>query len=184
MKFISLLPLAVALAGTAAIGQDGAKPMPLTNGSLTISPNLAEQCPIGLEVSHGGLFARKQTDYDARPRDRMLLPSPGQRIHLTMTNPSALEIVRMQFTVHGYSDKSRTFTLASAVPDLAKKVTLARGIEGNGHASSDLSLSNFTAISSVDLDSLTYADGSSWSAATNGVCSVVPNALMLISAAR
>jgi hypothetical protein len=184
MKVISLLPLAIALAGTVAVGQDSVKRAPITNGGLAIIPSLTEACPIRLEVSYGAVTAQKRTDYDAHPGDRMPLTGPVQKIHLAVTNPSAREIVRMELTVHGYSEKWRTFTLASAAPDLTKKITATRDIEGNGHASSDISLSNFTAISSVDLDSLTYADGFSWEAVTHGVCSVAPNSLMLVSTAR
>lgn len=184
MKLSSILPLAVALAATAAIAQDSANPSPAKNASLTISPNLLDRCPIGLQVDHGGLFVQKRTDYGPGLNDRMPLAGAVQRIHLTMTNPSAREIVEVQLTVHGYSDKGRTIMLASAGPDLAKKVTLTRDIQGNGHASSDLSLSNFTAVSSVDVDSLTYADGSSWKATAGGACSVAPNLWMLVSAAR
>lgn len=57
-------------------------------------------------------------------------------------------------------------------------------VKGNGHASSDLSLRRFTSVTSVDLNSLTYADGATWQASSPGACSVVPDPLMLVSAAR
>jgi hypothetical protein len=107
-----------------------------------------------------------------------------QRIQLTMTNLSPQEIVKAQFTVHGLSDKWRYVPLPEApAPDLTKRVEVTLEVRGNSHASRDLSLSRFTSVTSVNLDSLTYADGSTWEA-SSGACSVVPDPFMLVTAAR
>ncbi len=145
-----------------------------------------DRCPIGLEVNHGTFFLERKTEYGPGPDDGVPLTSSIQRIHLSMTNPNPREIVKVQFTVHGFSDKWRAIPLggASSAPDLAKKVTVVLDIQGKGHASSDLSLSNFTAVTSVDVDSLTYADGSAWQATSRGACSVAPSLMMLVSADR
>jgi hypothetical protein len=109
-----------------------------------------------------------------------------QRIHLTMTNLSSREIVKAQFTVHGFSDKWKVAPLVdgSPAPDLAKSVHVAMDVQRDGQASSDLSLSRFTSVTTVDLNSLTYADGSTWESETPGACSVAPDPFMLVSAAR
>lgn len=188
MKSVCILPLAIVLATTCAIGQDtvthrspnAASP---NNESLRFYPY---SCPIGLQVSHGSFFLQKKTGYGPGPLpgDGVSPASAVQRIHLTMTNPSLREVVKVELTVHGYSDKWRAIPLASSAPDLVRRLTVVLDIKGNGHASSDLSLSSFTAVTSVDVDRLTYADGSVWHATARGACSVAPNPLMLVSADR
>jgi hypothetical protein len=186
MKPISILPLAIVLATTSAIGQDivlhrSANPAPL---GFSLPRILDTNCPVGLKVQHGASFLKRNTNYGP-----ITPPNPAvqeQRIQLTMTNPSPKEIVSAQITVHGFSDKWRPIPLASATstPDLTKRINIVLNVKGNDHASSDLSLSRFTSVAYVDLDSLTYADGATWKASAPGACSVSPNLLMLVSAAR
>jgi hypothetical protein len=92
--------------------------------------------------------------------------------------------VSAQITAHGLSGKGRFIELSTAhdAADLAKKVELAMEVKGNGSASKDLALSRFTAITSIDLNSITYADGSSWHASSPGACSVTPDSFMLAAA--
>ena len=49
-------------------------------------------------------------------------------------------------------------------------------------ASSDLSLSRFTAVTSVDLNSITYADGTTWHTSSPAACSITPDLIMLVAA--
>jgi hypothetical protein len=43
---------------------------------------------------------------------------------------------------------------------------------------------HFTAVTSIDLDSVNYADGSNWQAPSAGACSVQPSMLMQVSETR
>jgi hypothetical protein len=186
MKSLSILPLAIVLATTSAIGQDvvlhrSANPTPL---SFSSPRNPGADCPVGLKVNHGRSFLKRDTNYGP-----FAPPNPAvqeQRIQLIVTNPSPKEIVSAEVTVHGFSDKWRAIPLASAAstPDLTKRVNVVLNVKGNDHASSDLSLLRFTSVAYVDLDSLTYADGATWKASSPGACSVSPELFMLVSAAR
>jgi hypothetical protein len=186
MKSISILPLAIVLATTCAIGQDTVLLRnPQTTPSVLMQPRtLRSYCPVGLQVQHGPSLQKRNTNYGP-----FASPAPTvqeQRIQLTMTNPTPKEIVSAQLTVHGFSDKWRAIPLAHATsnPDLTKTVNIVLNVKGNGHASSDLSLRRFTAVAYVDLDSLTYADGATWKATSSGACSVSPDPFMLVSEAR
>jgi hypothetical protein len=186
MKPMSILPLAIMLSTTSAIGQNA--PLlrsPQATPTVLMPPRTpSADCPVGLKVNHGPSFLQRDTKYGP------FAPSgpkvQEQRIQLTMTNPSPKEIVGAQITVYGFSDKWRAIPLAGAAdtPDLKKRVNLVLDVKGNAHASSDLSLSRFTSVAYVDLDSLTYADGAIWTASSSAVCSVTPELLMLVSAAR
>lgn len=186
MKHISILPLAIVLATTSAIGQDIVLHRSPNPAPSSFSPprTLGDNCPVDLKVNHGPSLQKRNTDYGP-----FAPPTPAvqeQRIQLTMTNPSPKEIVSAQITVHGFSDKWRAVPLALATntPDLTKRVHVVLKVKGNDHASSDLSLQRFTSVAYVDLDSLTYADGATWKASSPGACSVSPELLMLVSEAR
>ena len=143
-----------------------------------------DDCPVGLKVNHGPSLLKRDTKYGpfASPAPKV----EEQRIQLTMTNPSPKEIVSAQITVYGFSDKWRAIPLAGTkdTPDLRKTINLVLNVKGKDHASSDLSLNRFTSVAYVDLDSLTYADGATWKTSSPAACSVTPELLMLVSAAR
>lgn len=109
-----------------------------------------------------------------------------QQVELTVSNPSLRDIVSVQVTVHGMSSRWRAIPTANspAAPDLAKKIDIVIDLKGNGHVAKDLTLSRFTAVTSIDLDSIAYADGSRWQAPASSACSITPDALMLVSASR
>jgi hypothetical protein len=186
MKPISILPLAIVLATTGAIGQDTVLlRSPQATPSVLMQPRTFHaDCPVSLKVNHGPSFLKKNTEYGpfAPPAAKV----QEQRIQLTMTNPSPKEIVSAQITVYGFSDKWRAIPLAGAkdTPDLRKTINLVLNVKGNDHVSSDLSLHRFTSVAYVDLDALTYADGATWKASSPSACSVSPDLMMLVSAAR
>ena len=103
-----------------------------------------------------------------------------------MTNRLSRDIVSARITAHGFSGKWKVVTLSDApdAPDLAKTVDVVLDVKGNGHASRDLSLNHFTAVTSIDLNSVTYSDGSTWQTSAPGACSVTPDLVMLISDTR
>ncbi len=189
MKCASILSLAVLLSSTCAFSQG-----PVTGST----PNLVlatpplhmdrTNCPVGLQVKHGpGLSVARNADgpsINGKPlrdgQDRVA--DPNQGIHLTLTNLSPQSIVSAQVIVHGFSNKWRYIPLSGATPDLATTVDVALDVKGNGHASRNLSLSRFTAITAVDVDAITYADGSSWRTSLPGTCSASPDLLMLVNA--
>jgi hypothetical protein len=57
-------------------------------------------------------------------------------------------------------------------------------VKGMGRASSDLSLKRFTAVTAIDLNSVTYKDGATWHASSPGACSTIFDLIMLVAAAR
>jgi hypothetical protein len=103
-----------------------------------------------------------------------------------MTNRLSREIVSAQFVVHGYSSKGRAMNLAnsSSEPDLAKTVDVVLDVKGKSEASSDLSLSRFTAVTSIDLNSITYADGNTWHTPSPEACSIAPDSVMLVASSQ
>ena len=166
MKCASILPFTIMLATTSMFGQ-----------SLTVPPPIdPSKCPVGLEVEQNGslvAYSVPADDVDHRPL---------QRFDLKMTNLSPHEIVNAEITAHAFSDKWRVFSVPAPTPDLAKTVDFAFNVKGNSSASRELSFAHLPAIRSFDVDSVTYADGSTWHASSPGACSVSPDAIVRISA--
>jgi len=187
MKCAGILPLAIVLATTCAVSQDIV--LHRSPNSFTPSyPIPRAGCPVGLQVNHGTFFLERKVDKEFGPGPYAAVPPAvaGQKVHIIVTNLLLRDIVSAQLTVRGFSDKRREIPLAnlSQAPDLTKEVNLVLGVKANGQASSDLSLSRFTSIAAVDVDSLTYADGSSWHSSSPGVCSVRPSLLMLLGSTQ
>lgn len=179
MKRVSILSLAIVLTTTFAVGQVNYQ------RPLRIDP---ANCPVGMQVRHGaGLpVAMKAAGpaADGRALSGKVQPSiQNQDINLTLTNLSLQDIVRVEITAHGFGDKGRYVPLSDTLqaPDLAKTVDVVLDVKGNSHASRDLSLSRFTAVTSVDVNSIRYADGFEWHAPSAGACSVTPDLIMLVA---
>lgn len=193
MKCASILPLAILFATSGALAQQSVTPASPNSTSLTFAPpqriDLAH-CPVGLDAYHeSGVPRAIIADAESRPGPTINAPTGQvrlqfQQLRVTLTNPSSQEIVRAQITAHGFSDKWRAIELSnpSNAPDLAKTVDVVMDVKRNGHASRDLSLSHFTAVTSIELNSITYADGSTWHASSPGACSVTPDLFMLVAA--
>jgi hypothetical protein len=169
MKCTSILPLAIVFATTSALGQY----------TLPARINPAK-CPVGLQVERsGGLFEYKNAK--AVPAEQAA-PSSEQWFDLKMINFLPREIVNAEITTHGFSYKWRIMPVSAAKPDLWKTMDIVLDVKGNSSASRELSLGHFSTIRTIDVNSVTYADGSTWHAPSPGACSVAPSLIMRISA--
>ena len=107
----------------------------------------------------------------------------AQRIHLilrSLANP----VVAAKVTVRGTNGKPRavpTMLMPGNSGEAAKTLDLRFDTVENGEASTDLSLSGFTSVSSIRLDSLTFADGTIWVPASGQSCRTTPDPFMLVS---
>ena len=186
-----ILPLVFLLADTLLVGQQ-----------LTHVRSTGTNCPIGVKASLVGLpsvsNAGRSTDGQPTPpkgpsveAQRFVQKAPPptdyQQLHLDVNNSSSRDIVGAKFTVHGLSRKLRVMNVSDPAnaPDLAKTVEVALDVRGRGDASSELSLTHFAAtITSIDLDSVKYADGTPWQAPSQGACSIIPSMVMRIAATQ
>jgi len=154
----------------------------------------ASSCPIGIQaqptpgltqmVVHGTPPSRdysNRTDYPSQQSLRFLL-----------TNPRALGITAIEVTAHGlrpggYLEPTSSITggpisgPTSGQDKLDKHVTLQLAVAPGKRASSDVRFDGFTSIRSLDLESVTYADGSAWHATAARTCHFEPSRLMLVA---
>jgi hypothetical protein len=191
MKCARILSLALLLTTTCAFSQETVMRSD-TKLAMATSPLHVDStnCPVGLQVKHGpGLPLTKNAEGPAingkpLPYGQVKLQDQNQGINLTLSNLSPRSIVSAQVIVHGFSNKGRYIPLSGSDPDLATKVDVALDVKANGEASRNLSLSHFTAITAVDVNAITYADGSTWRTSSPGACSASPDPLMLVNAER
>ena len=178
MKYAGILPLAIVFATTSALGQ--------YSFPTRIDP---AKCPVGMQATHSGRFAERYAN--SGPADDVVPAIPEQRINLKMTNLLPHDIVNAEITARGLTHNWRVIfisatpgaeTGAQETTDLAKTVDVALDVKGNSSASRELSFAHFSAIRTIELNSVTYADGSTWHASSPGACSIAPSPLMPVSA--
>lgn len=103
----------------------------------------------------------------------------GQWLQISLDKPKATSAT---LTVHGFSNQGRvTWTGGGNGPDAVRTVTVSLAPAQNGQAAGAFWAPGLTAVDSLDLISLNYSDGTSWSAASGQTCRVTPDPLMLIS---
>jgi hypothetical protein len=186
------------LSNALLLGQQQVTKQDVDSASLTHVRSAGTSCPIGVEASldrlpsvsnagpsiNGQPMQRKGPSVGGQQQN-VTPPTDDLQLHLDVSNPATRDIVGAQLTVHGFSRKLRVIDPSdpSNAPDLWRTVDVALDVQGKGHASSELSLTHFTAIvTSIALDSVTYADGTQWQAPSPGACSIIPNMVMRISA--
>ncbi len=159
-----------------------------------------------------GLFCRVLPQEKNQPRNASHRQRPGkagaepiengrtterrQRIHITLANPES-EIASVQLTVYGFPVGGRIDpAVAYAIHDgsaaahnnpaeIHKTIAFNRAVEAGRSASIDVSVQDFSIESSIDLNSATYSDGSSWHPANHRYCQAlgVPTGAMPIDGA-
>ena len=109
----------------------------------------------------------------------------SQSLNFQLTNSRRLRaITRAQITVHGLSAHPRLTLAGSGVSnagELDKQVDLALQVAPGANTSADLLFQGMTSVSSIDLDALTFSDGSSWRSRPQNSCHIVPERTMLVA---
>ena len=144
---------------------------------LTLPP-LAARCPVSLR-------AQQMPGGDRRVVNGATVKPLAQKLHLTASTPHSGPVVAANITVRGYDGKPRFTPIGPPDQDAGEAartldVTFApaRGRE----ASTDIALAGFSAVTVVDLNSITYADGSTWKLNDGSSCRTWIDGTMLISA--
>lgn len=155
---------------------------------------MAPACPLDMHVRQGiggGMIA-----VDSNGVKRKVF-APRLRLFLNDIRPdkSGQRIVSATVKVHGSNGKERILPLISspdsnlsnsavdrdANPDeIERTLTVNLGAWGEPGVSGDFRLPGFTSTSRVDLQSVTYEDGSTWKVSGRETCHVAPDFLMRI----
>ncbi len=132
-------------------------------------------CPISL-------YARQAPGADRVEINGVQIKGPSQVLRLMVTGPNSRRVVAAQVTVHGFANKVRAVQTASTPdPTDAAKAFDVRFPTGPKEIATDLGIPGFSAVTVIDLNSVTYADGSTWKLAAGSTCSSRIDPIMLIS---
>jgi hypothetical protein len=88
-----------------------------------------------------------------------------QNLHLTVTGPNSKRVVAAKVTVYGFAGKVRAVETSSAPSEIA----------------TDLAVPGFSGVRVIDLNAVTYADGSTWKLAAGSTCSSRIDPIMQVS---
>jgi len=180
--FFALLFGSIALAaqtggqGQTSYGVAGMENLGTANAASTIITLTRIGCPVSLRAQYradGGLLNVEKSRPDW----------PAQMLHLILTNPDSGRIVSARVRVHGLSGKGRVTQTVSGQnePDAAATLDVQLAQGPDREASGDLRAPGIATILSVELTSVTYADGSTRSFSGPETCRVAPDKKMLIA---
>jgi hypothetical protein len=150
----------------------------LSRPKLNGPPAISTSCPVAMQAQHeiaGGDLVAINGD---RPK------GIGQQLHITLTNSKSAEIAGIKITVHGSAAKGSLLPTNVAEADslgAKKTIRLKMTVGAKKDASTDLWVSGLTAVTLIDVDTVTYADGSNWRSSALESCHFGPDHVMLIS---
>ena len=183
------------VAGVSTSAQKPSATSALVGGPLDLE-HTPSRCPITMQARQGGgLRMERAQDGSSQP---FTMPN------LTLTNPQGKRIVSASVTAKGYgaykgttlvqngsvirNDTAQSGTQAVPRSDsnpqrllLTRNVTVKLRPDADDTVSGEFLLSGFVVLESIQLDSVTLADGSAWNFAPSSGCSVQPSPLMLVS---
>jgi len=176
-------PTSAQVAGSTDFGQIGQ--MQGGSPSVYVLPVPSSlDCPVSMHAhQQGGLGTLTARDDRGESRRRS---GVAQHIRLILGDAgNSTQIVSAKVTARGTSPKGRmtpTVFNQDASPDAKKALVLTFKADGSYGTSANLTLPGFTSVTSISLDSLTYADGSIWRPSNGRGCRTAPDLMMLVDA--
>ena len=179
---IALLVSAGAMAAQAFGQASSQEPAATPSGAATKTDFRVWQvypaCPVAMRATQGGgggLLAVSPGKPAAR--------QPTQSIRLILLQNKSSKVTKATVTVHGLAVNTRMLPAAGEGPAEISRSLHVDVEDGDApdEGAADLVLAGFTSVRSIDLKSLTYADGSTWTSGEK-VCRATPDLLMRVDA--
>lgn len=99
-----------------------------------------------------------------------------QRLRITLSNPES-RVISAQLRVHGFPVGARVARTALYFPndpaEITKTIVFDRVVAVGQSASQETVLRDFSTVISIDLNSVTYSDGSVWHPKSDKLCRAV-----------
>jgi hypothetical protein len=138
-------------------------------------------CPVGMRALHAPDIHRVYVHGDTR------IESSAMQLKFILTNHRPGQIVAANITAHGRKGKGEVVPAVASrasgdSADTAKTMDVSFASNPDGSVATNLVLAGFTYVTSIELNSVTYADGATWKFAPRDDCHVAPDPLMLIDA--
>jgi len=143
----------------------------------------AQPCSVAMHATQGSSSQLVRTQNGSS--------TPMMRPSLTLTPRAGRKIVAATVTAHGYSPSPGSMDLVAqflSQPPKSHSRQIAKTLAIKFHAAEDgaftaeIPLPGFSAVTMIDLNSVTYGDGTTWNAPARNECHVAPDPLLLIAA--
>lgn len=153
-------------------GVAGMEKIGVETSLLTAMP--PSSCAIGLQAKH-------LADGDMMKTGAAHRKGPGQRLHLSFTSPDSRNIASATVNVRGWDHAGVATTSAESPAEAVRTVTVGfPGVQGRT-SSADVWVPGLNSVTSIDLLTITFTDGSTWAPAAGKTCRAYPDPLMLIT---
>jgi hypothetical protein len=144
-------------------------------------------CPVAMQAKQGGMTQMVKTGQKPpQPQQYAPAPKPAQHILLILSGfGKDKSVASATVTARGLSSRSRMQNLdliGDGSSDLRRTMKVTFTPDPDGSVSAYIDLPAFTAVNSLQLQSITYSDGSNWKLADQHMCWVTPDPMMLIAA--
>lgn len=159
-----------------------AQDRPQTSTSVLVLPfnSTFGVCPIGMHARQG------EWDHTITVRrgEQQKSNTPfGQRIVLALVDAHLAPIVAATLVVRGFDGKNHMVqTVGGDGGNVTRNLRAVFAKQADGSVSADIYVPGFTSVTSLQLQSVSYADGSVWRVTASNACRVVPDPLMLVAA--
>ena len=191
--FVVLFGSATLLAQTPATPNPGSAQASMAYRSQSqtyiVPAPTAAGCPVSMHALHGSggglvMTSRPQSApaNDADPKNAG--SGVEQRIHLILGGTKNFSrVIAAKVTVYGSNGKLRFDEASSNQPwSATRTLDLKLDAAPDGAESTDMILPGFSSVQSITVNSLTFADGSTWTSFNGKACQVAPDPFMLVSA--
>jgi hypothetical protein len=135
-------------------------------------------CPVSVHAQQAPSTATAMEVDSSRPK------GPLQLLHLTMAKPGSSRITKATVTVRGVLPRPRAtltpMTLGADPSNAIRTLDVSFPSGSDKNASADLWVPGLSAVYSIDLVSVTYADGSTWKLADGKTCRTPIDGVMLV----
>jgi hypothetical protein len=144
--------------------------------TVVVPPQQATSCPVSVHVQQSSTATAMEVD-SSRPK------GVAQLLHLTLAKPDSSRITKATVKVRGLLPKTRAtltpMTLGTDPSDAVRTLEVAFPANSDRSATADLWVPGLSAVNSIDLVSVTYADGSTWTS-TAKTCRTPIDGVMLV----
>jgi hypothetical protein len=144
--------------------------------TFTLQSSDSSGCPVGF-------FASRQATGQIMSAKDAKQTGPVQGLHLTLSHLTSTpaDIQSIEVTVYGTSPKARVLPLAQKASDtVSKTFELRRTGDSASLTDADVWMHQVGSLTSVDLISVTYADGTTWHPTANLKCRAIPSNYLLV----
>ena len=178
MASFAKLWLVVTVAGLMSVGAGRAE----TAKKAAAASPAQKECPVAMTAQQAAGLSTPVMVGGAPAMPQTL--GPRQKLQVTLTNAKLGTVAAVRIRVNGWN--GAVYRVPAAKADWGKvkgsrTMELKVSLGPRASAQKDVWVQGLTSVNSIDLVSVRYTDGSTWTPTSADACSVVPDPEMLVS---